>query len=296
MQKIIREVDEKRGIFQVTIADERWYLKSVENPETKIPYWKSVPSVTWIAGHYPKGIGFYKWLADKGWDEAEGIKSAAGDKGSKVHAAISAIIGGYEVRIDSKFKNPSTDRDEELTLDEIICIDSFKRWFQAVNPISLAWDVTVFSDKHNYAGTIDYICKIGEEVYIIDFKTSQAVWAEMEMQVSAYKQAVNNGENDILIEGKPIKVDKLAILQIGYKRNKDGFKWNDIEDAFDLFLNAQAIWRRETKGQDMKKLDFPIVLSAGKPREEDVVVVKSPKEVDMKNAKVKVVISKPKTI
>ena len=33
-----------------------------------------------IAGHYPKGIAFYKWLAEKGWDESQALKSAAGDK------------------------------------------------------------------------------------------------------------------------------------------------------------------------------------------------------------------------
>jgi hypothetical protein len=42
-----------------------------------------VPSVTWISGFWPKGIGFYKWLADKGWDEAEAAKQAAGDKNEK---------------------------------------------------------------------------------------------------------------------------------------------------------------------------------------------------------------------
>ena len=100
MQKIIREVDEKRGILQVTIADERWYVKETTNPATELPIHTFVPSVTWIAGHYPKGIGFYKWLADKGWDESQAIKSAAGDKGSKVHDAISAILRGEEVRIE----------------------------------------------------------------------------------------------------------------------------------------------------------------------------------------------------
>src|SRR3990167_10405660 len=108
MKKIIRETDEKRGLVQVTIADERWYLKPIDNPLTGIPEYKAVPSSTWIADSYPKGIFFYKWLADKGWDEAEAIKSAAGDKGSKVHMAIEAILRGEEVRIDSKFMNKSS--------------------------------------------------------------------------------------------------------------------------------------------------------------------------------------------
>src|SRR5437868_8780429 len=116
MKKTIRVTDEKRGIVQATIADERWYLRQVDNPLTGIPEIKAVPSSTWIAESYPKGVFFYKWLADKGWDEAEAIKSAAGDKGSKVHLAIEAILHGDEVRIDSKFMNKHTEKEEELTL------------------------------------------------------------------------------------------------------------------------------------------------------------------------------------
>ena len=63
MKKIIREVDEKRGIAQVTVADERWYTKPSKDPESGIPAYLPVASVTWISGYWPKGIGFYRWLA-----------------------------------------------------------------------------------------------------------------------------------------------------------------------------------------------------------------------------------------
>jgi hypothetical protein len=46
MKKIIKEVDEKRGILQVTIADERWYIKEVQNPTTKLPQFLYVPAIT----------------------------------------------------------------------------------------------------------------------------------------------------------------------------------------------------------------------------------------------------------
>jgi hypothetical protein len=43
---------------------------------------------------YPKGIEYFKWLAEHGWDEAEQIKREAGTKGDKVHQAISATLRG----------------------------------------------------------------------------------------------------------------------------------------------------------------------------------------------------------
>ena len=257
MQKIIREVDEKKGILQVTIADERWYLKSVENKKTGIPEWIGVPSVTWIANSYPKGLGYMKWLAEKGWDEAEAIKSAAGDKGSKVHEAIADIIQGKEVRIDSQYLNRSTDKMEELTLEECDCILAFKQWYtdwSAEYDIeSITFEVTVFSDKYNAAGTIDWIVKLTHketnevEYWIVDFKTSSSVWPSYEIQVSAYKRFLK--ENAVLLPND-VNLDevKLAILQVGYKRTKTGYKWNEIEDQFPLFLASQMIWKKEHAG------------------------------------------------
>ena len=237
MRKIIKEMNKELGIVQVTIEDERWYTKSVMNRETKLPEILYVPSVTWITGHYPKGMGFYKWLADKGWDEAQALKVAAGDKGSKVHDAISMILRGEEVRIDSKILNKSTGVEEELTLEECDAILSFVKWRTENKVETIAFDVTVFSEKYGYAGTIDYICKIDGKTYIVDFKTSAEVWPEYELQVSAYKKPIESAEFNV--DGLyDVAAINLAILQIGYRRNKAGYKWNEVQDQFDLFLAA----------------------------------------------------------
>jgi hypothetical protein len=264
VKKLIKEVDEKRGIVQVTIADERWYMKSQENPATKLPEFKAVPSVTWIAGHYPKGIGYYKWLGEHGWDESQALMREAGDKGSIVHDAISKILGGEEVRIDSKFINKSTEHEQELSFEEVECVKAFCDWRASLESFEpIAWDLTVFSDKHNYAGSIDLIARVNGALYIIDFKTSQQVWVSHEMQVSAYRETVENGENPLMFKGKQVNVAglKTAILQIGYQRNKNRHKWTEIENCFDLFLNAKAIWKREAGEQTPRKVDLPIVLS-----------------------------------
>ncbi len=106
------------NVLRVTTTDERWYRVKEE---------EYVPSVTWIAGFYPKGIQFMKWLASKGWDEAEAIKNAAGNKGSKVHQAIEDLITGkkHEVIHNSMYMNHDTGILEELTVDEYASVISF---------------------------------------------------------------------------------------------------------------------------------------------------------------------------
>jgi hypothetical protein len=282
MKKVIREVDEKRGITQITVADERWYLKPGKDPATEIPTYSAVPSVTWIAGYWPKGVGFYRWLAEKGWDEAEAVKAAAGDKGSAVHLAIERILGGEEFRIDTKIedKNRSTEQDlalRELTYEELLCVKSFLDWRDAVKPEVIATETTIFSDIHGYAGTVDLVCRIDGVPYVVDFKTSKQVWKEYELQVSAYRAALESGENPLYERDgslfNPAGM-KTAILQVGYERNKAGYKFTEIDDAFDLFKVAQRIWKTEVGDNTpgFTKRDFPIVLSpaASKPEEGSV--------------------------
>src|SRR3990172_10646192 len=110
MEKIIKVI--KGNVMQITTLGERWYARQSEDKKTGLPIFKYYPSVTWICGYYPKGIPFYKWLADKGWDEAEAIKNAAGDKGSKVHSACQLLDTGIEININDKIINPKTNQPE----------------------------------------------------------------------------------------------------------------------------------------------------------------------------------------
>ncbi len=286
MKKIIRETDEKRGIVQITVADERWYTKPGKDPETDIPVYTAVPSVTWISGFWPKGIGFYKWLADRGWDEAEAAKQAAGDKGSRVHLAIEKILNGEEFRIDTKVadKNRSTEQDaafSELTYEELLCVKSFIDWRNEAKPEVIATETTIFSERGGYAGTVDCVCRIDGKLYVIDFKTSKQVWKEHELQISAYRVALENGENPLYERNangtdsnKLVDVSNLktAVLQVGYERNRAGYKFTEIDDAFPLFKVAQQIWKAEigdnTPG--FSKRDFPVVLSAANEHEVSV--------------------------
>jgi len=263
MKKIIKQ-DKDTGIVQITIADERWYVKTDEK-ENKI----FVPSVTWISGYYPKGIAFYKWLANKGWDEAEAIKQAAADKGSKVHQAICNLIDGQEVKMDGLYKNPTTDELEELTLEEYGAIMSFCNWYDVMDPKPriIAREMVVFNDEQKYAGTCDIVCEIedeiGKQLFILDLKTGQYIWPEHELQISAYKHALIGKPILDFEKGELITIPpetKTAILQLGYRLNKRGFKFTVIEDKYDLFLAAKRIWAEECSKIEPLKKDYPTSL------------------------------------
>ena len=246
MEKLIKTVDEEKKILQVTTVDERWYIRQSTDKVTGLPIYEYVPSVTWICEYYPKGIAYYKWLANKGWNESETIKEAAAEKGSKVHQAVADLIDNKEIKIDSKYLNPKTGQEEEFTLEEYEAIMSFVRWVKEIKPKFLQRDFVVWGD--GYAGTVDIFCEIKGEKHLIDIKTSQQIWPSHELQISAYKHAQDE------------KV-KLGILQLGYRLNKKKFKFTEIDDNYQEFLAAKIIWAKEQKGIYPQQKDYPLKIS-----------------------------------
>ena len=62
--------------------------------------------------------------------------------------------------MNAQFLNPCTEQLEELTVEEYDALASFVAWFKSTNPTVLSNEITVWSDKHNYAGTVDLVCEI----------------------------------------------------------------------------------------------------------------------------------------
>lgn len=259
MRKDVKVMDKEKNIVQVTTLGERWYAIPATDMKTGLPTFKYLPSVTWICDFYPKGVGFYKWLADKGWDEAEALKESAGDKGSKVHQATELIDQGQELSIDASIINPRTEQEEELTKEEVDCILSFAQFLDEKNPQLLCLETTVIGD--NYAGTIDRIYRIDGEIFIVDLKTSQAIWETHKMQVSAYSHAKIDYKSMGITDDEWNK-RKLAVLQVGYKKNGKGYKFTEVEDKYDLFLNAYKVWQNENPEAKPKQKDYPLILKS----------------------------------
>lgn len=248
MKKEIRQASEDGKIVQITLPDERWYVKTEKDDDGNILQVLPYPSATWISSHYPKGVSYFKWLADKGWDEAESIKESAGDRGHKVHQSITKLLQGEGLSIDSSVENSETGKLEPIKLAEYEAVMSFVDWFKATNPKVLANEEVLFNEEHQFAGTMDFLCEIEGETWLIDFKTSQYIWPSHEIQIASYAHTL------------PQMPDKMAVLQLGYKRNKKSYKLTEIDDKFELFLAAKKIWAHEAGTQKMFQKDYPTEL------------------------------------
>jgi hypothetical protein len=242
IMKIERKiVDPAKGIIQITTSNERWYLKEAENIY--------IPSVTWICNvGDPKGVEFYKWLASKGWSEAESIKEVAGNKGSKVHKGVEMLLHGETIAYNSMIPNRNG-VPEETTSEEYEAILSFAGWFRTLKDFKLiCTEQTLFHPKNLYAGTIDLLCEISGKKWLIDLKTSKSVYRSQRMQLSAYAEAL----------GEPVNI---GILQLGYQKNKNRYKFTEIEKNFNLFLAAYEIWKDECGDEKPKQSEYPLSIT-----------------------------------
>lgn len=263
MKKIIELVDKDRNIFRVTTPEDRWYTKTVMDGNG-LPVYHYVPSVTWITHFYHKGEELLRYYGRNGYDEAQQLKKEAGDKGTRVHMAIADTLSGKEVKAEDKYTTRNSDIPEELTVDEWTCVHWFYEWFKEAKPEILASEFLVWNEEYNYAGTVDFLCKIGDEYWMIDFKTGQYLAPTYELQLAAYKHAVPS-DPDIaaLMAGKDFK---LAVLQVNYKYNKiKKYKFTEVQDDFKTFLALREIWQKETKDQVPLTRELPLSIKINLP-------------------------------
>lgn len=249
--------------MQVTTDDERFYIRESKDPVTGLPCHIYLPSATWICGYTPKGIGYYKWLSEHGWDESQAIMRDRGKYGSRVHNAIEMLLNGEDVKYDDDFADPyapegqAAEHMAPLTFEEYHAVWTFEQWWKeytASHTVEiLATETTIWNEALGFAGTIDFVAKVDGVHTVFDWKTSKNVFNSHVAQISAYREHMI-GE---------LKTDQInvAILQIGYPHNKRGYKLNELDPHFEWFEAAKTFWAAENDGSKPFQKDYPLALS-----------------------------------
>ena len=244
MRVEIREVDSERGLLQVTSPDSRWYAIVVGRKENGDPIYRYVPSVSWICSYYYKGEELFRWYGKHGYDQANEIKELAGEAGDKVHQGVKRLVSGGTVGMDDSFINPTTNEPEPLTDNEYWRLMTFREWFEKTRPEVLRTEYTVVNETHGYAGTFDWLARIGGKVTLGDHKTGNNVWPEVGLQLSALAHAEFILHPDGTEEPLP-PVELLGALHLR-PRSWALIPVGESEDCWEAFQAAQVItnWSR----------------------------------------------------
>ena len=233
--------DEKR----VDIFNERWY----RHPETK----KFYRNVTTILGIISKGYSYDEWLKNNGHN-AEIILDRAGTFGTTFHKMVETFLLGGTVNYY-----------EYIHLGQSVATalwERFATWTNFWEELNREHEVTykpegveyiVYNEKEEYAGTVDFICKVDGEPQIFDWKTGNSIYNSSKQQQIAYMNPLG------------IKKANLVLIPSNYI-NKKGYRITTVDysdEAFELFLATKRVFDSENKDEP-KVLSLPLIYEGAK--------------------------------
>lgn len=143
-------------------------------------------------------------------DIPEEVLELACRKGTAVHKAIEDYLLFGEYEIEEEYQP---------------IFDNFTTWMIDYNPEILKVEYQMSNGK--YAGTCDLICKIGNKIIGIDYKTS----GEIHTNMIAIQEAAYNELSDI-------KIDEWYVLHLTKKK----YEFKQIETRKDIWNKCKDIY------------------------------------------------------
>lgn len=213
---------------QINIFDERFYTQDGQT------YY---PSVTTVLEAFPKGAQFAIWQKSVGFN-GDTIVERAANEGSNVHDAIERYLAGEMITYHPYNKT------------EWQCIIRFTEFWTRYAPQLVASEQIIVSTHYRIGGTIDIVCMINGKRWLIDAKSSNAVYDTHELQLAAYAMMWNEKHPDM-------PIDHVGILHLKAQtrgEDKKGLKmqgkgWQVVtydtpyQETYEkVFVPLRAVW------------------------------------------------------
>ena len=246
-KKLKRILEVSSDYKQITLPDSRYYQRNGE-------YY---PSITYVLSHYPKGKFFEDWLKKVGYS-SEYIVKKASEEGTKVHNMIELYLNGESLFFLNAKKEPQYD------LEVWKMFLRFVEFWEEYEPTLLETEVHLFSDKLKVAGTCDLICEINNQLWIVDFKTSNHIHSTYDLQAAVYGQCFE--------ECYGVKPDRFGILWLKSSKrgpwgsNIQGKGWEmyeskrSQEENIELFEAIHKIFKSENPNPVPAFEEYPTII------------------------------------
>lgn len=200
--------------------------------------WAANTAVDYVSSQIEPGKSYDELELDAVWKAAKRAhwtkKTDAGTVGSFIHKYVEQYIKG---------ENPNLPINEGLQKSA----SQFLDWVKKHNVKFLASEQPVYSKKYNYAGTLDFICKIDGKMFIGDLKTSNGIYKiEYGAQVSAYKIAREE-------EFKTEKYDGGLVVRIGKDGEFEFWQFFNTKPFEKIFLSALALYESTEKIKQLEQ-------------------------------------------
>jgi hypothetical protein len=214
-----------------------------------------LPSVTTILYNlgWNKGalIGWARKTALAG-EDPEAVKREAADIGTLAHAIIEEYIIDQAPHLDIAQedrinKNQYTPEQVEKAEN---AFNAFMQWSDKHNPDytdeRTETEIKMISPWWNYGGTIDFLVVLDGVLSLVDFKTSNAVYADHKIQLAAYQNMVR--EN--------LGIEEIPTHLLRISKDDNSFHYHtypDLSKEWEVFTHLLAIHRLEKHVDDYRR-------------------------------------------
>ncbi len=239
------------------------------------------PRVTWILDvGYPKGYAFQQWLKQNG-NDADDIRDRAADSGSLVHELISELLKGGQLFFGMAHQL-SDGRTLYVRENEWKKLIAFCAWYNEFQPDEVLHnEIFLYSKKHTYSGTADFIVKKDGRTLLLDFKTGKQMHTHFWAQLAAYAFAYHEMGHGT--------IDEIGVIHLGTKHKK-GYDYQvrqDVDECYKLFEAAHLIFRWEKTGEPDELPEPSVHAYPGNLRLEPFAVGQKDKTTEKKVKKIK---------
>lgn len=164
--------------------------KQVKWPKYMDQAGEVVPSVTTIIGRFKDSGGLIYWAFKEGCAQGQEkakdptlhfdlYRAKAAEAGTMAHDLVEAHIKGTDL--------PTLEGSKDTIDKANRSFDAFLKW-QGMTKIDVRHtEVPLVSERHKFGGRIDAVGMIGGELVLLDWKTSNSVYADYTLQLAAYQ-------------------------------------------------------------------------------------------------------------
>ena len=110
--------------------------------------------------------------------DADAVLQDAADIGTLLHLLIEAHQRGFDIDTGDFTRNQ--------TEKALVCFGGYLEWVEKVKFKPLASETVIVDEEQRIGGTIDCVGKIGDDLVLIDWKSSKYLYKEHKIQIAKY--------------------------------------------------------------------------------------------------------------
>lgn len=242
------KIHHNREIQVISFLDERYYTTDQET------YY---PATSTILEVYPKGYAFQNFLKQVGMNVDELVRKAS-EQGSKMHDTFHQITKGYAVTWVNELTGKT-----DYTAEEWQMVAKFYEFIRDYQPIIIEQKYKAISEKLGIGDTLDLVCEISGELWLIDYKAGSYLYETDFMRLAMCVELWNEIHKQ--------KIQRAGILHVKAqtrgvdKRGKviQGEGWQikepteSLDTYADVFGHSKAIWQRLNPTPKPKNKQYP---------------------------------------